>query len=74
VGKSGALTGYHWGLMRKRAMLGWEAGQGRLDGWFPAHRISTHRNLTANYGSCNFVLEFIAPSDFMWLYFKFRCQ
>jgi AraC family transcriptional regulator, regulatory protein of adaptative response / methylated-DNA-[protein]-cysteine methyltransferase len=25
VGKSGALTGYHWGLTRKRAMLGWEA-------------------------------------------------
>jgi AraC family transcriptional regulator of adaptative response/methylated-DNA-[protein]-cysteine methyltransferase len=27
VGKSGALTGYHWGVTRKRAMLGWEAGQ-----------------------------------------------
>ena len=27
VGRSGALTGYHWGLTRKRAMLGWEAGQ-----------------------------------------------
>lgn len=27
VGKSGALTGYHWGLTRKRAMLGWEAGK-----------------------------------------------
>ncbi len=27
VGKSGKLTGYHWGLTRKRAMLGWEAGQ-----------------------------------------------
>lgn len=27
VAKSGALTGYHWGLTRKRAMLGWEAGQ-----------------------------------------------
>ncbi len=26
IGKSGALTGYHWGLTRKRAMLGWEAG------------------------------------------------
>ena len=25
--KSGALTGYHWGLTRKRAILGWEAGQ-----------------------------------------------
>jgi AraC family transcriptional regulator of adaptative response/methylated-DNA-[protein]-cysteine methyltransferase len=24
VGSSGALTGYHWGLTRKRAMLGWE--------------------------------------------------
>jgi AraC family transcriptional regulator, regulatory protein of adaptative response / methylated-DNA-[protein]-cysteine methyltransferase len=27
IGKAGALTGYHWGLTRKRAMLGWEAGQ-----------------------------------------------
>jgi AraC family transcriptional regulator of adaptative response/methylated-DNA-[protein]-cysteine methyltransferase len=26
LGKSGALTGYHWGITRKRAMLGWEAG------------------------------------------------
>ncbi len=27
IGKAGALTGYHWGLTRKHAMLGWEAGQ-----------------------------------------------
>ena len=27
LGKSGALTGYHWGLTRKQAMMGWEAGQ-----------------------------------------------
>ena len=27
IGKSGDLTGYHWGLTRKRAMLGWEAAQ-----------------------------------------------
>lgn len=27
IGKSGALTGYHWGLTRKRAMLGWEAAR-----------------------------------------------
>lgn len=26
VGSTGNLTGYHWGLPRKRAMLGWEAG------------------------------------------------
>jgi AraC family transcriptional regulator of adaptative response/methylated-DNA-[protein]-cysteine methyltransferase len=26
MGRSGDLTGYHWGLTRKRAMLGWEAG------------------------------------------------
>jgi AraC family transcriptional regulator of adaptative response/methylated-DNA-[protein]-cysteine methyltransferase len=26
VGMSGDITGYHWGLTRKRAMLGWEAG------------------------------------------------
>ena len=24
--KSGGLGGYHWGLTRKRAILGWEAG------------------------------------------------
>jgi len=27
IGKAGELTGYHWGITRKRAMLGWEAGQ-----------------------------------------------
>ena len=27
VGKNGNLTGYHWGITRKRAMLGWEAGK-----------------------------------------------
>lgn len=27
LGKSGALTGYHWGLTRKRAILGWEAAR-----------------------------------------------
>lgn len=27
LGKSGAITGYHWGLTRKRAMLGWETGK-----------------------------------------------
>ena len=26
LGKTGALTGYHWGLTRKQAILGWEAG------------------------------------------------
>ncbi|MFT3988742.1 methylated-DNA--[protein]-cysteine S-methyltransferase [Aestuariivirga sp.] len=26
LGKSGSLCGYHWGLTRKRAILGWEAG------------------------------------------------
>ncbi len=26
IGKNGKLTGYHWGINRKRAMLGWEAG------------------------------------------------
>lgn len=25
LGRSGALTGYHWGLTRKQAILGWEA-------------------------------------------------
>lgn len=27
IGKSGDLTGYHWGLTRKRAILGWEAAK-----------------------------------------------
>jgi len=27
LGKSGALTGYHWGVTRKQAMLGWESGR-----------------------------------------------
>ena len=27
IGRSGELTGYHWGITRKRAMLGWEAGK-----------------------------------------------
>jgi len=27
LGRSGALTGYHWGVIRKQAILGWEAGQ-----------------------------------------------
>lgn len=26
LGKSGGLCGYHWGITRKRAILGWEAG------------------------------------------------
>ena len=26
VGSDGALTGYHWGVPRKRAILGWESG------------------------------------------------
>lgn len=27
LSRSGVLTGYHWGITRKKAMLGWEAGQ-----------------------------------------------
>lgn len=27
LGASGALTGYHWGVTRKQAILGWEAGR-----------------------------------------------
>ena len=27
LGKSGDVTGYHWGLTRKRALLGWEAAR-----------------------------------------------
>jgi AraC family transcriptional regulator of adaptative response/methylated-DNA-[protein]-cysteine methyltransferase len=29
VGTNGTLTGYHWGLTRKRAILGWEAARVR---------------------------------------------
>ncbi len=28
LGRAGALTGYHWGLARKQAIIGWEAGRG----------------------------------------------
>jgi AraC family transcriptional regulator of adaptative response/methylated-DNA-[protein]-cysteine methyltransferase len=31
LGRSGALTGYHWGLARKQAIIGWEAGRTRAD-------------------------------------------
>ncbi|PWB64174.1 MAG: 6-O-methylguanine DNA methyltransferase [Bradyrhizobiaceae bacterium] len=31
LGRSGDITGYHWGLTRKRAMLGWEAGRVEAD-------------------------------------------
>lgn len=27
IGRSGDLTGYHWGVMRKRAILGWESAK-----------------------------------------------
>ena len=27
MGKGGSICGYHWGLTRKRAILGWECGQ-----------------------------------------------
>jgi AraC family transcriptional regulator, regulatory protein of adaptative response / methylated-DNA-[protein]-cysteine methyltransferase len=27
LGRGGSLTGYHWGMTRKRAMLGWEAAR-----------------------------------------------
>ena len=32
LGKDGGLHGYHWGLTRKRAILGWEAGVGGSGG------------------------------------------
>ncbi|BAT61753.1 bifunctional transcriptional activator/DNA repair enzyme Ada [Variibacter gotjawalensis] len=31
LGKSGDITGYHWGMTRKRAMLGWEAGKAAVN-------------------------------------------
>jgi AraC family transcriptional regulator of adaptative response/methylated-DNA-[protein]-cysteine methyltransferase len=40
LGKGGALTGYHWGITRKQAMLGWEAGQVGA-GWSPHDRIDS---------------------------------
>jgi AraC family transcriptional regulator of adaptative response/methylated-DNA-[protein]-cysteine methyltransferase len=27
LGADGSLTGYHWGLTRKRALIGWETGR-----------------------------------------------
>lgn len=35
LGSAGALTGYHWGLTRKRALLGWEAGKATGTSSFP---------------------------------------
>jgi AraC family transcriptional regulator, regulatory protein of adaptative response / methylated-DNA-[protein]-cysteine methyltransferase len=32
IGRGGDLTGYHWGLTRKRTMLAWEAGRARAAG------------------------------------------
>ena len=32
LGKSGSICGYHWGLTRKRAILGWEQGHVGGDG------------------------------------------
>lgn len=31
IGKNAKLTGYHWGLTRKQAILGWEAGLVAID-------------------------------------------
>ena len=36
LGSGGAITGYHWGLTRKRAMLGWEVGQAQASSNFSA--------------------------------------
>jgi AraC family transcriptional regulator of adaptative response/methylated-DNA-[protein]-cysteine methyltransferase len=41
IGRNGNLTGYHWGLTRKRAILGWEAG----------HAGSGLRNLAPDCGA-----------------------
>lgn len=35
IGSTGALTGYHWGLTRKQAMLGWEAARAGTVGTEP---------------------------------------
>ena len=43
IGKSGDITGYHWGLTRKRAMLGWEAGGGGVDCAARCTRASSRR-------------------------------
>ena len=32
LGKSGDVTGYHWGVTRKRAIIGWEKGRLALAG------------------------------------------
>ncbi|KZL20065.1 Bifunctional transcriptional activator/DNA repair enzyme Ada [Pseudovibrio axinellae] len=38
LGAKGDMCGYHWGITRKRAILGWEAGvSGVLDGLAGAH-------------------------------------
>ena len=53
LGKSGTLTGYHWGITRKQAMLGWEAGQwGWLSvGWASLNLPSSRGWLAADLAS-----------------------
>jgi AraC family transcriptional regulator of adaptative response/methylated-DNA-[protein]-cysteine methyltransferase len=38
LGRSGALTGYHWGLTRKQAIIGWETGKCAISSADPAER------------------------------------
>ncbi len=45
VGSTGALTGYHWGVPRKRAILGWESGV--VGGLGPRRPIATAYSVTA---------------------------
>jgi AraC family transcriptional regulator of adaptative response/methylated-DNA-[protein]-cysteine methyltransferase len=33
LGSNGALTGYHWGMPRKRAMLAFEAARAQAGSW-----------------------------------------
>ena len=44
IGKDGSLTGYHWGLTRKHAMLGWEAG--KIDASASARYVISSRDST----------------------------
>ena len=50
LGKSGALTGYHWGITRKQAMLGWEAGQ--VGDAVTSCRRAAHSACSSSHAAC----------------------
>ena len=62
LGRSGALTGYHWGLARKQAIIGWEAGRSAPPSLSPAgifhRRFERLQRLTAPCQALFFLCQF----------------